>query len=161
MIQTEFCPGNTLDNLLDNRDRDNIDRNKNFDIFSQLVDGVITMHKDNFVHRDLKPKNVFFDENGKVKIGDFGLAKSIIFEELPKHELESTEDSSTHSQQLSSLSPKLAKSNSLTGKVGTLRYMAPEIQKLVPSIKPNDMEAEQKKDIYALGIMFADIICNP
>mmetsp|Transcript_65886 Transcript_65886/g.91177 ORF Transcript_65886/g.91177 Transcript_65886/m.91177 type:complete len:85 (+) Transcript_65886:3332-3586(+) len=84
MIQTEYCPGNTLDNFIDNRDRNNIDRNKDFDIFSQLVDGVITMHDSNFVHRDLKPKNVFFDENSKVKIGDFGLAKSIIFEELPR-----------------------------------------------------------------------------
>lgn len=95
MIQTEYCPGNTLDNFLDKRDRNNIDRKVNFEIFSQLVDGVMTMHEFNFVHRDLKPKNVFFDENGKVKIGDFGLAKSIIFEELPKDDLEIEESTST------------------------------------------------------------------
>lgn len=55
----------------------------------------------------------------------------------------------------------MIKSNSLTGKVGTLRYMAPEIQREQPNSSFKDIESEQKKDIYALGIMFADLICNP
>jgi len=53
----------------------NIDRKMNFQIFSQLVEGVITIHKANIIHRDLKPENIFLDKNDNVKIGDFGLAR--------------------------------------------------------------------------------------
>ena len=50
-------------------------REENLKIFSQLVDGVITIHQANIIHRDLKPDNIFRDKNGNVKIGDFGLAR--------------------------------------------------------------------------------------
>ena len=74
MIQTEFCSGQTLKNYIEKRMK-NIDRKMNFQIFSQLVEGVITIHKANIIHRDLKPENIFLDKNDNVKIGDFGLAR--------------------------------------------------------------------------------------
>lgn len=62
-------------------------REDNYKIFSQIINGVITIHDANIIHRDLKPENIFLDENTTVKIGDFGLARA--FDEafmLPKHQ---------------------------------------------------------------------------
>lgn len=33
------------------------------------------LHDNNIVYRDLKPENVFIDQNGYIKLGDFGFAK--------------------------------------------------------------------------------------
>jgi eukaryotic-like serine/threonine-protein kinase len=53
-----------------------ISREENYKIFSQVINGVITIHEANIIHRDLKPENIFLDENNTVKIGDFGLARA-------------------------------------------------------------------------------------
>lgn len=44
--------------------------------FIQLIDGLKFLHSHNFIHRDLKPKNILLTNNKKVlKIADFGFAK--------------------------------------------------------------------------------------
>lgn len=35
------------------------------------------IHEQGFFHRDLKPTNIFFDDNKNIKIGDFGLAATV------------------------------------------------------------------------------------
>lgn len=50
----------------------------NLKIFSQLVEGIIAIHKKKLVHRDLKPENIFFTEENDIKIGDFGLARELV-----------------------------------------------------------------------------------
>ncbi len=64
----------------------------------EIGKGLSCLHQRGIVHRDLKPGNIFF-EDGRVKIGDYGLAKFI--------------STSRHSVQ--------------TASVGTVHYMAPEI----------------------------------
>ncbi len=43
----------------------------------QILDGIVHLHSQNIVHRDLKLGNLFLDHDLIVKIGDFGLATSV------------------------------------------------------------------------------------
>lgn len=42
----------------------------------QIIQGLASMHKSGFFHRDMKPENLLF-YNNIVKICDFGLAREI------------------------------------------------------------------------------------
>ena len=44
-------------------------------IVSQISQGLTAAHKQGIVHCDLKPSNIIIDDNGGVKIVDFGIAK--------------------------------------------------------------------------------------
>lgn len=43
-------------------------------ITQQLLQALAYAHKQGLIHRDIKPENVMMDENGRVKLADFGLA---------------------------------------------------------------------------------------
>jgi eukaryotic-like serine/threonine-protein kinase len=46
-------------------------------IAAGIAAGLAHLHARGLVHRDLKPANVLFDEEGRPKLGDFGLARHI------------------------------------------------------------------------------------
>jgi hypothetical protein len=43
-----------------------------------VIEGLHEAHQFGLVHRDVKPGNCFLEPDGRVKIGDFGLAKSLL-----------------------------------------------------------------------------------
>lgn len=74
-IQMEFCEGGTLTDWI--RARNDLKKQRNtveiHKIFYEIITGVEFIHANNLIHRDLKPDNILFSADGKVKIGDFGL----------------------------------------------------------------------------------------
>uniref|UniRef100_A0A803T8K8 Eukaryotic translation initiation factor 2 alpha kinase 2 n=1 Tax=Anolis carolinensis TaxID=28377 RepID=A0A803T8K8_ANOCA len=49
--------------------------------FQQIMNGVEFIHKQDYIHRDLKPLNIFISGDNNIKIGDLGLATSGIDEQ--------------------------------------------------------------------------------
>ena len=46
-----------------------------WNIFKQLVQGLVSLHRLKIVHRDIKNANVFLNKDGTVKLGDLNVSK--------------------------------------------------------------------------------------
>ena len=74
VITMELVHGGTLQDELDQNGPLPIEQA--VDSILQVIDGLEAAHAGGVLHRDIKPANCFVDENGDVKIGDFGLSIS-------------------------------------------------------------------------------------
>ncbi len=90
----EFVEGRSL------REHQPIDLENILPICTQICIGLEHAHENGIIHRDLKPENILFDKNGRVKLVDFGIARSDM--------------------------TRFTTEGSITG---TVNYMAPEIAK--------------------------------
>lgn len=128
-IQMEFCENNTLLNLIEKGLPDN--SGEYWRLFRQILEAVSYIHSSGFIHRDLKPTNIFIDKSNNVKVGDFGLAKNSQF---PSAILKNNQVASGN-KDLSTL-------------VGTFFYTAKEVA---------TGEYDEKIDMYSLGIIFFEM----
>lgn len=48
-----------------------------FNLFSQIAQGLHIAHRDQVIHRDIKPGNILLDEDGTGFLADFGVAKNL------------------------------------------------------------------------------------
>ena len=103
-------------------------QNDRIRISLDIVAALKYLHKRNIVYRDLKPENLGFDVRGDIKLFDFGLAKEI---------------TSSHRMALDG-------TYKLTGAVGSLRYMAPEVAKR--------QRYNLSADVYSFCVMFWEIL---
>jgi hypothetical protein len=77
-IVMELMPGETLADVL--RRRGGLPPAEAVAKIIDVLDGLREAHRLGVVHRDIKPSNCFVDVNGRVKVGDFGLSKSLMGE---------------------------------------------------------------------------------
>lgn len=70
----EYLPGITLRELL--REQRRLTVPQTITIMDAILAGLSAAHRAGIVHRDVKPENVLLAEDGRIKIGDFGLARA-------------------------------------------------------------------------------------
>lgn len=71
-IFMEYCPGGTLLKLI--AENGIGDESLIQQLLLQLVRGLAYLHDKGIVHGDVKPQNIFFDQKGNIRLGDFGAA---------------------------------------------------------------------------------------
>ncbi|RCS40540.1 serine/threonine protein kinase [Bremerella cremea] len=98
-IVMEFVHGDCLQDVVE-RNPNGMPQDEALAWFKAIASAVNYLHDHGIVHRDLKPGNIFNDQ-GTVKIGDYGLSKFI----------------------------SVSRRSGQTESVGTFHYMAPEIGK--------------------------------
>jgi serine/threonine protein kinase len=108
-IVMEYIRGRTLFEAITSRD--NLSLTRKLEILEQLCDALQCAHQSGIIHRDVKPANVMLDDQGVVKVLDFGIARPI-----------ARDPASTF----------ITAANVIVGTVG---YIAPEI------IEGNDVDA--------------------
>ena len=47
---------------------------------AELILAIEEMHKFNYIHRDIKPDNILINQDGHLKLTDFGLSKEVPFD---------------------------------------------------------------------------------
>lgn len=74
-IVMEYVHGMTLKQYIQQHSPVHVD--KAIDIMKQLTMAMSHAHQNHIVHRDIKPHNILLDEEGNVKITDFGIAMAL------------------------------------------------------------------------------------
>ena len=110
-------------------------------MLGQILSALGYAHRQGVVHRDLKPANLLWTQDGRLKVGDFGVAKvlgeafvqSVVQETIRKTRMSDAETVVEGS------------STGAADYVGTLQYMAPEVL--------DGESASAASDLYAVGVM--------
>jgi serine/threonine protein kinase/Flp pilus assembly protein TadD len=74
-ITMEYVSGEDLKSTI--RRIGKLPEGKSISIAKQVCEGLAEAHRLGVVHRDLKPQNIMIDEDGNVRIMDFGIARSL------------------------------------------------------------------------------------
>ena len=145
-IQMQLCNPSTLADWIRQRNQSSTTHSSRagpaINIFSQLVSGIQHVHEKDILHRDLKPANVFLGDDGRFKIGDFGLSKLLLcsggrdFSEPTLHRVTKGNNSR----------------DPLTAGIGTASYAAPEQLK--------SEKYGKEADVFSVGLILLELFCS-
>jgi serine/threonine kinase 38 len=147
----EYLAGGDMMNLLIQKDVLSEEEAKFY--IAELIVAVDSIHKMNYIHRDLKPDNILIDKSGHIKLSDFGLCA--------KYQIKSPIDSSQFRSKviptklMSNETPppsKKRKRTLLYSTVGTPDYIAPEVffQK----------GYDEKVDWWSVGVILFEMLVS-
>lgn len=74
-IVMEYIKGKTLKQYI--QEFSPLSAARSVHIMKQLTSAIAHAHENGIIHRDIKPQNILMDEEGNVKITDFGIATSL------------------------------------------------------------------------------------
>jgi len=134
-IAMEFVSGKTLDKLIG---RKGLRLTEALRYAVQIANGLAAAHGAGIIHRDLKPANIIVNEQGDVKILDFGLAKLADPEEPDVY-------AATESVHLDAMLKTEAGTI-----IGTVAYMSPE--------QADGHKVDERSDIFSLGAVLYEMI---
>jgi len=130
-ISMEYVTGKTLDRVIPRR---GMRLNEALRYAVQIADGLARAHSAGIIHRDLKPGNIMVNEQGLVKVLDFGLAKL-------SESTATRSDESTRTIQPATEEGKI---------VGTVAYMSPE--------QAEGKKVDARSDIFSFGSVLYEMV---
>jgi adenylate cyclase len=128
-IAMELVEGRTLDRVIP---ASGVSLAQFFDISIGMADALAAAHQKQITHRDFKPGNVMLTDTGRVKVLDFGLARTVVASMADADE---------------------ATRAALTGQgtiLGTTAYMSPE------QIESKPLDG--RSDLFALGVVMYELL---
>lgn len=73
-IVMEYIKGGTLKDLIKKKGKLSLDETINYS--NQIAYALQDAHRNNIVHRDIKPQNIMLTDDNRVKVTDFGIARA-------------------------------------------------------------------------------------
>jgi predicted Ser/Thr protein kinase/dipeptidyl aminopeptidase/acylaminoacyl peptidase len=133
----EYVDGETL---ADRLDRGALPTDEAIELGIEIARGLEAAHEAGVVHRDLKPANIKLTPDGRVKVLDFGLAKS-----------SDVSRSSSALTQSPTLTTPFADSPTVAGAImGTAPYMSPE--------QARGRSVDKRTDLWSLGVVLYECL---
>ena len=132
-IVTEYVEGRTLrERMWEGR----FEPAAALDVCAQAAGALAKAHASGLVHRDVKPENIMLDEEGHVKVLDFGIAKRL-----------------APSPSVDTEAPTNARVDTASGVVlGTTTYMSPE--------QVRGLELDGRSDVWSLGCVLYEMLAG-
>lgn len=149
----EFMPGGDMMTLLMDKGYFTEDETRFF--VAETLLAIHEVHKAGFIHRDIKPDNILFNEHGHIRLSDFGLSAKIkrdfdplsqLIEEV--NEIIAKPELAFEPGDIFSETPRRRR-DCICSTVGSPDYIAPEVLRKFPY--------DHKVDFWALGAIMYEM----